>query len=140
MSFHLRLTYSQVMTSWFRSTEEFDVRPAEFAVLALIEANDPISARSIAETLNIALPNVVALIKSLEAREFITRRPAPDDRRRQLLRLTPRGEQLITSAGAAVHAADSKITDLMPPEDVATLGRLLVDLADVMKMAPPDLR
>lgn len=48
------------------------------------------------------------VLRALEAKGFVVRKPHPDDRRARLLEVTPQGAELARRANAAVEAADAE--------------------------------
>lgn len=74
----------------------FELRPAEYSVLALIEANPGSKQIDIAKALGIKRANFVALINGLEQRGLVERRLPAGDRRSQALHLTGRGAEQMT--------------------------------------------
>lgn len=127
-SFNMRLTLSYMMSAWFRHAGALGLKPSEFAVLALVEANPKISAVSLANALNIALPNVVALIGKLSKEGMLDRQPDPLDRRCQQLTLTDAGLQRVAAVGQAVQAADESVIRKLSPGDLRELNQLMTDL------------
>ena len=83
LGFNMRLTYSYFMTSWSRNVQPLGLTPLEFSVLGAIEANDPVSAMDISRRLNIAVPNVVALVTKMAKAGLVSRTKDGADVRRQ---------------------------------------------------------
>ena len=86
-----------------RFTERFAglaLRPAEFSVLALIEANPGSKQTEIADALEIKRANFVALIKSLDERGLTERHQPAGDRRSNALFLTEKGKDFVRQANA----------------------------------------
>ena len=76
----------------------FDLTPAQFDVLAHLIAAEGISQQTLSEKLFVTKGNVCGLIDRLEDRGLVVRRPDPDDRRSNLLFLTPKGRELTERA------------------------------------------
>jgi DNA-binding MarR family transcriptional regulator len=81
-----------------------ELRPAQFSVLALIEANPDLGQSELCEALGIQRPNFVAMLDELESRGLTKRRPSRLDRRIKTLVLTPKGTRVFRRA-VTVHAA-----------------------------------
>src|SRR2546427_11029424 len=73
---------------------EFELSLAQCHVLHLIEPDRPIPMGRIAEALACDASNVTGLIDRLESRGLVRRQPSADDRRGQVLELTPAGGRL----------------------------------------------
>lgn len=119
------------MDQWIQGAGAFGVKPSEFAVLAVIEANQNVSSIDISKALNIALPNVVALIGRMSRQGFVFRRTDPIDRRRQILQLTPEGLSLVANLGDAVKAADAGITKNLSSIELRMLKEVLLKLRNL---------
>lgn len=76
----------------------FDLTPAQFDVLAHLIAAEGISQQTLSEKLFVTKGNVCGLIDRLEDRGLVVRRPDPEDRRSNLLFLTPAGRELTERA------------------------------------------
>ncbi|GLQ55384.1 MarR family winged helix-turn-helix transcriptional regulator [Devosia nitrariae] len=87
---------------------EFDLRPADYSVLALIADNPGCKQIEIANALRIKRANFVALINRLEARGLTERREAVGDRRSQALYLTPVGSETMQALKATQDAFEAE--------------------------------
>jgi DNA-binding MarR family transcriptional regulator len=72
----------------------FDLTPAQFDVLAHLIAAEGISQQTLSEKLFVTKGNVCGLIGRLEERGLVERRTDPEDRRSNMLFLTPAGREL----------------------------------------------
>jgi len=81
--------------AFFRSLETvlapFELRPSQFATLAVIEANPDRKQQEIGESVGIKRPNFVVVIDELERLGLVRRHRAAGDARSYALRLTPVG-------------------------------------------------
>jgi DNA-binding MarR family transcriptional regulator len=73
---------------------QFDLTPAQFDVLAHLIAAEGISQQTLSEKLFVTKGNVCGLIGRLEERGLVERRADPQDRRSNMLFLTPAGREL----------------------------------------------
>jgi DNA-binding MarR family transcriptional regulator len=89
---------------------KFDLTPAQFDVLAHLIAAEGISQQTLSEKLFVTKGNVCGLIGRLEERGLVERRTDPDDRRSNMLFLTPAGREL---AERAVPAQEEFIIEHM---------------------------
>lgn len=103
----------------------YGLRPVDFSVLTLIAHNPGITSRQICTTLDILPPNLVGMIKHLQKRDLIERRPHPTDRRAQGLHLTAAGEALQRQAQATATALEKDAAHDLTPAEHKTLIRLL---------------
>ena len=70
------------------------------------------------------------VIKRLIARDLITRRPDPDDRRRLLLTLTVPGQTLVDEATGRGHRISDETLEPLSPTERQTFLKLLRRLTD----------
>jgi DNA-binding MarR family transcriptional regulator len=100
IGYRLRRAQLRIFQKFITRFAEFDLRPAEYSVLALIAANPGSKQTEIAEALGIKRANFVALINGLEKRGLTERRQPAGDRRSNALFLTPSGEEFVAKANA----------------------------------------
>jgi DNA-binding MarR family transcriptional regulator len=104
---------------------ELQLKPVEFSVLSLISRNPNISAKEICNALFILPPNIVGILKSLEARLLITREIDSKDKRQIALKLSPKGKTLINKAERLALASDKVVTQHISSTEREQLINLL---------------
>jgi MarR family transcriptional regulator for hemolysin len=67
-------------------------------VRAIAGSPEPLSQRQLAQQLGITDQGAAKIVDELADRDFIRRRPSPDDARVNQLHLGPRGKELLTAA------------------------------------------
>ncbi|MEV0345795.1 MarR family transcriptional regulator [Nonomuraea sp. NPDC050680] len=105
--------------------EPYGVDGRELAVLNVLDAADPLSQQEAATRLRIDRTTMVAMIDTLEGKELVSRRPHPDDRRKNMVELTPRGRDTLREGGQAVDEAERAFLAKLAPDDAARLRELL---------------
>jgi DNA-binding MarR family transcriptional regulator len=75
-----------------------DIDGKDFGVLRVLIARKLPSQQQVAETLSVDRTTMVAVLDALESKGIVTRRPAPNDRRRNVVELTERGLELFRQA------------------------------------------
>jgi DNA-binding MarR family transcriptional regulator len=130
IGYRLRRAQLAVFQEFMVRFAEFDLRPAEYSVLALIDANPGSKQTQIAEALEIKRANFVALIKGLDERGLTERRQPAGDRRSNALFLTPKGKEFIARANAAQAAFEAECVARLGGEKardqlMALLGKLI---------------
>src|SRR3546814_10891263 len=93
---------------------DYDLRPAQFSVLAIIRANPGLKQSRVSEALGTNRANFVALLNDLESRELARRAPAPGDRRSNALLLTAKGEAFLHEAFRHLQAPHERRPDAAP--------------------------
>jgi DNA-binding MarR family transcriptional regulator len=90
----------------------------EYAVLRALIPHAPLSQQALAALLGVDQTTMVAVIDALEAKEAVTRRPDPADRRRNAIEVTPAGRAAFRRAERDFLAAERAF--LAPLGDAGT--------------------
>jgi DNA-binding MarR family transcriptional regulator len=100
-----------------------DLTPDQYQALLAIRAssaNGKLSIRDLAEQLQVRHHSTVGIVDQLVFRAAVVREVAPDDRRKILLSLTPKGEELVQRLAPPHHKELSRLC----PEMIDTLMRI----------------
>jgi DNA-binding MarR family transcriptional regulator len=113
----------------------FDISGRELAVLLVLAGHEPASQQQAARRLGIDRTTMVTFVDALEGKGLVARRPDPDDRRRNVVALTPTGHDTLRRASRAGDAAERRF--------LAPLGRAAREdfrraLADLLDPARPE--
>lgn len=71
-----------------------EIRPVQLSILAVVYHNPGIKQSELGRAMDIKRANIVTLLDELEQRSLLTRRPARDDKRSHVIRLTANGRRL----------------------------------------------
>jgi DNA-binding MarR family transcriptional regulator len=93
LGYFVRRVQVWIFQDFIRTLARENIRPAQYSVLAVIEANPGLSQSGIAGFLGIERARFVRLIDRLEKRGLVERRAAPGDRRSHALYLTREGQK-----------------------------------------------
>lgn len=125
VGYHLKRSYVQVIEHFHIDMAEVNLRPAEYSILSMVFENDQVTAKKLSKALNIAPPNLVSLIDSLEERQLIAKSINENDRRSQLLSLTEAGEVLLAKAIQTSADSQRKALSNLTTHEVGELIALL---------------
>jgi DNA-binding MarR family transcriptional regulator len=114
---------------WSNLAAEFDLSPAQGMALRWLEPGKPVPMNSLAEVLLCDASNVTGIVDKLEARGFIARQAAPEDRRVKMLVLTTKGQELRRKFIDRTSAPPASIAAL-PADDQRKLCSILQFLID----------
>lgn len=103
----------------------FNLRPVEFSVLSVIRHNPGVTSRLLCATLGLQPPNLVGLVRRLEARALLRRKPHPQDGRAVGLYLSAAGERLMLQAEHTVSETEAAVVAHLSEGERRTLIRLL---------------
>jgi DNA-binding MarR family transcriptional regulator len=82
-------------------------------------------AADFAEAVGISRPTATGVLKTLQGRGWVQRRPSPDDGRRVLLRLTPDGEATISHLFPRFNEAETRLASGLSPGEQRRLAAML---------------
>lgn len=125
IGYHLRRAYSVFQSDLANVLAPFDLRPMSFSVLVIVSENAGLSQTQISTALNIERPNLVAIIDSLEERALIKREQVPSDRRVYALKISKKGQDLLSRAQSAVYAHEHRLLEDQPQDQVRILMKTL---------------
>jgi DNA-binding MarR family transcriptional regulator len=107
----------------------FELRPVEFTLLLLLQANPGATPKRLAQALRLSPPNVTVLVDRLAARGLVQRQPCPDDGRATIVQLTRTGAERARRAHEASRTMEDGLLQALTPGERALLGELLDKLA-----------
>jgi DNA-binding MarR family transcriptional regulator len=138
VGYMLRRAQLAVFQDFWRGYEPFDIRPAQYAVLIVIERNPGLRQSQISSALNIKRANLVALLDSLETRGLAKRVPVVSDRRSYALHLTEDGTALMRRLAEVNAAHEARVNAIIGETGRKELLRLLHGVTDAVGSAPAD--
>jgi DNA-binding MarR family transcriptional regulator len=103
----------------------FDINARDLGVLLVIDRFEPASQQQVAERLGVDRTTMVALIDTLETKGIVARRPDAEDRRRNVVELTPAGQDLLRQATAASDTVEAELLAPLAPQEGEQLRDLL---------------
>lgn len=112
-----------------------DLTMGQFRTLWVLSTDQPLSVGQLAQRLGVGQPSTSRMIDRLLQEGLVERWDDPTDRRRALVRLTPRGQE--TVAGAARPASDDRerLLELFARLDPAQIAQLQAGLRAVLDAA-----
>jgi DNA-binding MarR family transcriptional regulator len=127
LGYFLRRIQVWVFQDFLRKLSRVDIRPAQYSVLAVIEANPGLSQSDLADFLGIERARLVRMLDRIERRGFAKRRASPRDRRSHALYLTREGQKALKRIKtlAAQHEAD--LAERLGPENRRLMLEVLRD-------------
>lgn len=125
VGYQLRRASAVFMTDFVEAFADVGLRPAQYAILLLVEAHPGISQTELSRRLAVKKANMAPLIVELERRGLTVRAGDPADRRVQLLSLTPAAGNLLRDWRARVTAHEAALLAQLSPGERATLLGLL---------------
>ncbi len=125
LGYQLRRAQLAVFQNFARRLQEYKITPTQFAVLILVSANPGLSQRALSEAVATDQSTLVSLLDRLEKRGWIERRRSPQDRRYQILNLTPDGETELQNLRRVVLEHDREFGNALSEDERGALMDLL---------------
>ena len=107
--------------------EALGVHPKALFLMAALEHHA--CPAQLARALTLPPPTVTYIVKALEAKGYVVRRPVPADLRKFRITLTPRGREALSMGRQKIAEAFAGRLGRLSPEEVAALDRSLARLA-----------
>ncbi|MEY9181126.1 DNA-binding MarR family transcriptional regulator [Bradyrhizobium sp. USDA 326] len=122
----------QIAVSIFmEECKAFDLTPVQYAALIAIHTHPGIDATRLSAVIAFDRSTLGSVIERLEAKGYIERKPAPEDKRIKLLYLTKSGAAILREIIPAVERAQARMLEPLKPADRQTLMGLLTQLVDL---------
>lgn len=128
VGYALRRAQMKMFQHLVDSLAEYDLRPAQFTALVILEQEPGLMQADLARRLAIEPPQLVLLLNKLEGQGLAERVRGTQDRRAYALYLTDRGRALVgelkTRAAASDRAASAPLDDAERAELLRLLRKL----------------
>jgi MarR family transcriptional regulator, lower aerobic nicotinate degradation pathway regulator len=122
----------QIAVSIFmEECKAFDLTPVQYAALIAIHTHPGIDATRLSAVIAFDRSTLGSVIERLQAKDFVERRPALEDKRIKLLYLTKSGAAILRDIIPAVERAQARMLEPLKPADRKALMGLLVQLVDL---------
>lgn len=121
IGFNVRRAQIALWRDFSRTVGRWEVRPAVFSLLILVEANPGIAQVQLAEQLDLDKAAIVGLLHRLQRRQWVVRRRSTEDRRRQGIFLTPRGHEFLDKLREEMLEHEKRFARLFTREELAQL-------------------
>lgn len=115
---------------------QFGIDGRELAVLAVLGAEVPLSQQEAAEQLGVDRTTMVALVDSLERKALVERHRSPEDRRKNIVRLTEAGQKCLLGAGQARDEVEREFLAPLGETGAARFVRALQILVSAQREPP----
>ena len=129
---HLFRRMQQIAVAIFiEECKAFDLTPVQYAALIAIRTHPGIDATRLSAVIAFDRSTLGSVIERLEAKNYVERKPSPEDKRAKLLYLTKTGVGLLRDIMPSVDRAQVRILQPLKPADRKTLLALLAQLVDL---------
>ncbi|HTK00973.1 MAG TPA: MarR family transcriptional regulator [Bordetella sp.] len=134
----------QIHTALFlEETRDHQITPVQYSLLTALAEEGEMDQNTVALSIGLERTSVAEVLPRLEARELLQRRVSEADRRVKLVRLMPKGYDLLESMRVSVQRAHDRTIELLSePEREMLLVMMarLVEANEGHSVAPMRLR
>jgi DNA-binding MarR family transcriptional regulator len=115
LGYFLRRLQLWVFQDFIRTLGPLKVRPAQYSVLLIVEANPGRSQATIGKTLGIERARLARMLHALERRKWIARHANGSDARSHSLYLTAQGEKALVRIKRLAQQHEAKLAEHVGP-------------------------
>ncbi|MEO1555219.1 MAG: MarR family transcriptional regulator [Pseudomonadota bacterium] len=128
VGYRMKRAFNVLQADLTRTLEPFGLRMLTYSALALIVENPGLRPSQLARALAVERANLVVYVDQLEEAGWVTRAPAPSDRRAYALQCTLAGRQVYERALKAVHAHDKRMLHGLSETETAIVRKALAQM------------
>jgi DNA-binding MarR family transcriptional regulator len=129
LGYLIRRAQLWIFQDFIRTLAALDIRPAQYSVLLVIEANPGLTQMALSHALTIERARLVHVLNALEARGLVRRVASPTDRRSHALHLTADGRKMLVRIKALAAEHEGHVAQRLGPKQHKALLRLLAPFA-----------
>lgn len=118
-----------IFQDFIRTLAPLDIRPAQYSVLLVIEANPGLTQMALSHALTIERARLVHVLNALEARGLVRRGASATDRRSHALHLTADGRKMLARIKALALEHEGHVAQRLGARQHKDLLRLLAPFA-----------
>lgn len=126
LGFLIRRAQLWVFQDFIRSLSHLDLRPADYAVLSVVDANPGLSQMALANALGIERAHLVRLLDRLEGRVFLDRIPSASDGRSHSLHLTDQGREILAKSRVSIADQEKRMVKMLGVKRYQDMKRALL--------------
>ncbi|MHB0776338.1 MarR family winged helix-turn-helix transcriptional regulator [Halomonas sp. WWR20] len=109
LGFRITRAELQIRRQFLDCVARFDLKPVDFSLLVLVDANPGTNQRQLAEVLDVSPPNLAIVVARLMKRDLLHQVRGQQDRRMQHLHLSAAGKSLLEHAEKAVQRMEARL-------------------------------
>ena len=105
------------------------LKAVEFSILVLVASNERVNQKQLGESLEVSAPNMAITLDRMVERGWVERVRSTEDRRAQLIHLTPAGRHLVQCAEKIAATMENEATRVLSEGERLLLIELLLKVA-----------
>jgi DNA-binding MarR family transcriptional regulator len=119
------------MHRFTEALEPYGIRPRHLAALIELRDSGELSQQTLCGQMHLDPTNLVAILNDLEQRGYAKRHRDPDDRRRHLVEVSPKGLAVIEKVSAVMDGVENELLDGFEPAEREQFEELLASIWEV---------
>lgn len=128
----------QIAISLFElECSKLGVTNTQFGAMFMLRARPGIDQATLARLMGLDRSTAGLVVRKLQEGGYVTRRPGSEDRRRNILTLTPRGEQMLGKLKDPARKAQERLLSVFGPREaeefMALLGKLVASFNESIR-------
>jgi len=125
---HILRRVSQRHTGIFATQMPSELTPTRFAAMVKLLECGPLSQNELGRLSAMDIATIKGVVDRLRARKMVDSKKDPKDARRQLIKLTPKGERVIRAAIPDAHEVTKQTINPLTKTETKQLIKLLAKL------------
>lgn len=115
---------------FFEECKSQNITPVQYGILTVLSVLPELDQTSLAEEVGLDRTTTADVVKRLEDRGLIVRKPNPADRRARLARLTPAGRKMVDLLRPNMQRAQEQLLEPLKPAERMMFMHLLTILVE----------
>jgi len=111
-------------------SQEFGLTVVGWRIMGILGSRAPLSAKALAELTAMDAVSISRAIDQLRQKKYVSRRTDSADRRRSVLKLSKKGEEVYQAIVPLFQASEKAMLSVLSPEDVKHLRRIMAMLVE----------
>ena len=132
-----QLLFGQVMHAYMQKSmavfKEFRVHPGQAFLLKILNVQDGLSQKELAEHIGVKPPSITVMLKKLEAECHIEKKQNDKDQRITRIFITESGKKLAAKVNSALYEMEEQAFSNMTELEIMMLRRLLLQMKENLK-------
>lgn len=132
----LHAAFRALRSSWTQELAPWELTPHQWRCMRLLQHDDGIRAKDLADKLRIAARSVTEVVDQLQDKGLVSRQPDPTDRRAVRIELTAKGREVSDAVHAVRRERAEEFFGTLTDAERAELARLLTKVAEPRQLRP----
>jgi len=115
---------------FYESCKDFGITPVQYGLLTTLREHPNIDQTSLCAEVGVDRTTMADVLRRLEERGLVKRKPSPTDRRIKTASITPRGLKATEDMYEAMRDAQIRFLSPLPPKDRVAFIRMMMQLVE----------